>query len=53
MKIDSSGILFALDLSQGLFTLLVNQLASDSAAHYTWVFYQSVFVSVSSVEFFT
>ena len=32
MKIDGSGILFALALSKGLFTLLENQLISDNAA---------------------
>lgn len=35
MKIDGSGILFTLELSQGLFILLENQLTSGNTTHCT------------------
>lgn len=50
MKIGGNGILFALELSQGLFTLWENQLASDSAAHCTRGLYQPSFGSVSFMQ---
>lgn len=50
MKIESKVILFALERSQGLVTLLEHRLVSDSAARRTRVFLLSVCVWVCLIH---